>query len=105
MAGGDHGSLYGGCTRKVDDLVGALGIGAGVSKSHESRICRTRADTLATLRAAVEVSRQIEQVQAGLVRRARKDGATWEQIARALGVSKQAVHKKYGRRRIVGAEP
>lgn len=62
-------------------------------------------DTLAALRATVELSRQIGQVQAGLVRRTRNDGATREKIARALRVSKQAVHKKYGGRRIVGAEP
>ena len=39
--GGDHGGVActGTSTRKVDDLVGALGIDAGVSKSQVSRIC------------------------------------------------------------------
>ena len=32
------------------------------------------------------------------MRRARNRGATWAQIAAALGVSKQAVHKKYAGR-------
>jgi hypothetical protein len=32
------------------------------------------------------------------VRRARVAGLAWAQIADAIGVSKQAVHKKYGRR-------
>ncbi len=31
--------VHGVSTRKVDDLVGALGIDAGVSKSQVSRIC------------------------------------------------------------------
>lgn len=29
----------------------------------------------------------------------RSDGATWEQIGQALGVSKQAAHHRYGRRK------
>ena len=32
------------------------------------------------------------------VRRARNANASWQLIALALGVSRQAVHKKYGRR-------
>jgi biotin operon repressor len=32
------------------------------------------------------------------VRRARNRGYSWQLIALALGVSRQAVHKKYGRR-------
>ncbi len=39
-----------------------------------------------------------------LVRRARNQGATWEQIAAALGVTKQAVHKKYGGRGLLYRE-
>jgi hypothetical protein len=35
----------------------------------------------------------LEQLQVG---QARERGWTWQQIAAALGVSKQAVHKKYG---------
>jgi hypothetical protein len=32
---------------------------------------------------------------------ARKQGWSWQQIADALGVSKQAVHKKHGERRLM----
>jgi DNA-binding NarL/FixJ family response regulator len=35
----------------------------------------------------------LEELQVG---NARREGWSWQQIARALGVSKQAVHKKYG---------
>ncbi|WP_156223338.1 AsnC family protein [Pseudactinotalea suaedae] len=41
---------------------------------------------------------EIERREAELVRKARQQGCSWQQIAAALDVSKQAVHKKYGRR-------
>ena len=47
---------------------------------------------------------ELERREATLVRKARNQGIVWEQIASSLGVTKQAVHKKYaagmfGRRR------
>ena len=47
---------------------------------------------VASLRALLEA---VEELQ---VRRARDLGWSWQQIAELLGVSKQAVHQKYGRR-------
>ena len=47
---------------------------------------------VASLRALLEA---VEELQ---VRRARQLGWSWQQIAALLGVSKQAVHQKYGRR-------
>jgi hypothetical protein len=47
---------------------------------------------VAALRALLET---LEELQ---VAGARGQGWTWQQIAAALGVTKQAVHKKYGRR-------
>lgn len=52
-------------------------------------------DAQHALRAAAQLTSEVERVQAALVRRARNEGATWEQIAAALGVTKQAVHRKY----------
>lgn len=49
------------------------------------------------LRAVVVLRRLADQVEAANVAAARSVGWTWEQIGDALGVSRQAVHKKYGR--------
>ena len=46
---------------------------------------------VASLRALLEA---VEELQ---VRRAREVGWSWQQIAALLGVSKQAVHQKYGK--------
>jgi predicted transcriptional regulator len=46
---------------------------------------------VASLRALLEA---VEELQ---VRRARELGWSWQQIAELLGVSKQAVHQKYGK--------
>jgi len=48
---------------------------------------------VASLRALLE---SLEEIQ---VRQARACGWSWHQIALMLGVSRQAVHKKYGGRR------
>ncbi|MEU4728839.1 hypothetical protein [Streptomyces sp. NPDC023588] len=60
------------------------------------------ADPLAALREAASLRRRLEGQEEVLVYRARAAGTTWTQIAEALGVSKQAVHKKYGGRRLFG---
>jgi hypothetical protein len=61
-------------------------------------------DPRVALAATAEAARQFERIQTGLVRRARAQGVAWVEIAAALGVSKQAVHKKYGGRRLFGSE-
>lgn len=53
-------------------------------------------DVVAALHALSELRRQTDRREALLVRRARARGLTWAEIAVLLGVSKQAVHKRYG---------
>ena len=53
-------------------------------------------DPAVGLRAVGALHRLAEQVEAIHVRLARERGWSWEQIADALGVSRQSVHAKYG---------
>lgn len=62
-------------------------------------------EPLAELRALAEERKRVaaeqtalDRQQAALVRKARNNGCGWQMIATALGVTRQAVHKKYGRR-------
>jgi hypothetical protein len=48
------------------------------------------------LRAVVALRRLADQVENTQVVAARRDGWSWEQIGDALGVSRQAAHKKHG---------
>jgi DNA invertase Pin-like site-specific DNA recombinase len=55
-------------------------------------------DPYTSLRAIAELRRELDRAEGAVVRRARNRGYSWQLIALALGVSRQAVHKKYGRR-------
>ena len=50
------------------------------------------------LHIVVELHREVARTEAEFVRSARQAGLSWEAIAQCLGVSKQAVHRKYGKR-------
>jgi DNA-directed RNA polymerase specialized sigma24 family protein len=52
-------------------------------------------DPAAGLRAARALRDLAERLEALQVRNAREHGWSWQEIAAFLGVSKQAVHKKY----------
>ncbi|NUW33180.1 hypothetical protein HTZ77_17330 [Nonomuraea sp. SMC257] len=56
------------------------------------------ADPIRSLTAIAELRRETARLEAVAVRRARTQGNIWTEIAAALGISKQAVHKKYGGR-------
>jgi hypothetical protein len=51
------------------------------------------------LAAVASLRRLLESLEALQVDNARTQGWSWQRIADALGVSKQAVHKKHGDRR------
>ena len=55
-------------------------------------------DPIESLRAVARLRRELDALEEVAVRRARVRGASWQLVALALGVSRQAVHKKYGRR-------
>jgi len=57
-------------------------------------------DPLRELKQLIKDRKALERREAVLVRKARNAGYVWEDIATALGVSKQAVHKKYGGSRL-----
>lgn len=52
-------------------------------------------DPETALRALTALRRELDATETEIVRRALHARATWSQIARALGISKQAAHRKY----------
>src|SRR5215210_6377727 len=57
------------------------------------------------LRAVVEMRDQLDAAEARHVQGALHEGRSWAQIAAALGISKQAAHKRNARRIRTGAVP
>jgi len=56
------------------------------------------ADARAGLRATLALRRLAEALEAAQVANARRQGWSWQEIADALEVTRQAVHKKYAGR-------
>lgn len=54
-------------------------------------------DPRALLRRIAQQRAELDRAESLSVRRARNSGLTWQEIAGVLGVTKQAVHKRYGR--------
>ncbi|WP_432544694.1 hypothetical protein [Kineococcus sp. SYSU DK002] len=66
-----------------------------------SRLAGTAADTSDTsrgLRAVAALRRLLETLELRQVEQALRQGTSWSEIAADLGVTRQAVHKKYARR-------
>ncbi len=59
-------------------------------------------DPVVGLRAVAALRRLLESLEALQVENARDHAWSWQDIAAALGVSKQAVHKKHAQRRLIG---
>ena len=59
-------------------------------------------DPATGLRAVAALREVLERLEALQVGNARTHGWSWQAIAEHLGVSKQAVHKKYAGRRVLG---
>lgn len=52
------------------------------------------------LAAVVALRRLADRLEAAQVERAMRDGWSWSEVGEALGVTRQAVHKKHARRLI-----
>ena len=63
----------------------------------ETALAAASPDPAIGLRGVVVLRRLADQLEAGHVADARQAGWSWQEIGDALGVSRQAVHKKYGR--------
>ncbi len=61
------------------------------------------ADPADGLGAVVALRRLADRVEDAEVERALREGWTWTQVAEALGVTRQAVHKKHAKR-LAGAD-
>jgi hypothetical protein len=55
-------------------------------------------DSAAALAAVVAMRRLADRLEAAAVERAVAQGWTWAQVAEALGVTRQAAHKRHARR-------
>lgn len=54
-------------------------------------------DPMVGLRAAAGLRKLVDQLEDAQVRRARALGWSWAEVARELGVTRQAAYKKHGR--------
>jgi hypothetical protein len=70
----------------------------GVSEATDLAAAASSPDVHTGLRAVVALRKLLEHLEALQVGNARRQGWSWQEIAEALQVSKQAVHKKYAGR-------
>jgi hypothetical protein len=61
-----------------------------------SRVLTTDTDWAASIERALSIQAAADDVVRAVVQQARRDGATWQVIGDALGVSRQAAFQRYG---------
>ncbi len=74
----------------------------GMSQTTKLATAASSRDPSVGLRAVASLRVLVEDLQELQIENARSQGWSWQQIASGLGVSKQAVHKKYAGRRLLG---
>lgn len=70
----------------------------GMTKATDLATAASDHDPRVGLRAVAALRRLLEQLEMLQVDNARANGWSWQEVADELGVSRQAVHKKHGRR-------
>jgi hypothetical protein len=71
-----------------------------MSEATDLATAAARADPRVGLRAVLALRRLLETLEVLQVDNARRQGWSWQQIADALGVTRQAVHKKHAKREV-----
>jgi hypothetical protein len=71
-----------------------------MSEAQELAAAASSTDPRAGLRAVLALRRLLDRLEVLQVDNARRQGWSWQEIAGALGVSKQAVHQKHGSRAV-----
>jgi hypothetical protein len=72
-----------------------------MTQTEELATAAASRDPAVGLRAVASLRQLVEELQELQVDNARAAGWSWQRIASVLGVSKQAVHKKYAGRRLL----
>ncbi len=69
-----------------------------MAEAVDAAAAATSQDPQVGLHAVAALRQLVERLEALQVDSARRHGWSWEEIGQALGVSRQAAHKKHGRR-------
>jgi hypothetical protein len=70
----------------------------GFEERYDLDMTTTPEDPAASIAAVIGLRRLADRMERDAVQRAVDDGWTWQQIAQALGVTRQAAHKRHAAR-------